>query len=178
MRSDRREHRDAARTAHAAANARATAPIARPTAPTTYEGALCSIVTNLVLTIGAVTYPVESLASNSGWALTEIRTGTAAAGTLSKVLLSRPASGGRMTGSLRLVDGLAAYQDAITLSQGAGGATLSATITDGTRTTTITAPALQFGNIGPAAEGVMKFDCPFYLNRGTSGDDELVVTLT
>lgn len=159
-------------------SARATAPIARPTAPTAYEGALCSIVTNLVLTIGAVTYPVESLVINSGWALTEIRTGTAAAGTLSKVLLTRPAAGGRMTGSLRLVDGLAAYQDAITLSQSGATATLSATITDGTRTTTITAPALQFGLIGPAAEGVMKYDAPFFLTRGTSGDDEIVITLT
>lgn len=157
---------------------RPTATVAKPTAPTAYEGALCSIVTNLVLAVGAVTYPVESVTIASGWALTEVRTGTASAGTLSKVLLGRPMAGGRLAGSLRLVDGLAAYQDAVTLFQSGATATLSATITDGTRTTTITAPALQFGQIGAAAEGIVKYDCPFYLTRGSSGDDELLITLT
>lgn len=158
-------------------NARPVATVAKPTAPTSYEGALCSVVSNLVLTIGAVSYPVESLELASNWTLTEVRTGSAS-GTLAQVLLTRPSSGGRLGGSLRLVDGLTAYADAIGKSQTGATATLSATITDGTRTTTITAPALQFGLPSASAEGVMKYELPFYLTRGTSGDDELVIALT
>ena len=158
-------------------SARPVATVAKPTAPTSYEGALCSVVSNLVLTVGAVTYPVESLEISSNWTVTERRTG-GTAGTLAQVLLTRPMSGGRIGGSLRLVDGLTAYADAIGKSQSGATATLSATITDGTRTTVISAPALQFGLPSASAEGIMKYDLPFYLTRGTSGDDELVITLT
>lgn len=155
-----------------------TSVIAKPSAPSSYEGALCSVVTNLVLDIGGTNYPVESAEFGSNWTLTEIRNGTASAGTLSQVLLTRPMSGSRMGGSIRLVDGLAALQDCIGKFQTGAQATLSATVSDGTRTTVITAPALQFGQPSASAEGVLKYDVPFFLNRGTSGDDELVITLT
>lgn len=158
-------------------SARPVATVSKPAAPTSYEGALCSIVSNLVLTVGAVTYPVESLEISSGWTITEIRTGSAS-GTLAQVLLTRGMSGGRIGGSMRLVDGLTAYADAIGKAQSGATATLSATITDGTRTTVISAPALQFGLPSASAEGVMKWELPFFLTRGTSGDDELVITLT
>lgn len=154
------------------------ATVAKPTAPTAYEGTDCMIVTQLALTVGAVTYAVESLEFTSGWAMTPIRTGEAGKGTLSKVLLGRPMSGGRLTGSLRLVDGLTALQDLIGKWRTGAQVTLAGTITNGTKTIAIAAPAMQFGQPAGAAEGVFKYDVPLFFNRGTSGDDELVITCT
>jgi len=157
---------------------RPVSTITKPSAPSSYEGAICALVTNLVVTIGAVSYPVESIEISSGWTVTEIRTGSATAGTLTRALLTRGMSGGRMSGSLKLVDGLTALQACITAMQSGATLALSATLTDGVRTTTITAPALQFGAISSSAEGVVKHDVPFFLTRGTVGDDEIVITLT
>jgi hypothetical protein len=152
--------------------------VAKPTAPTAYEGADCMVVTQLVLTVGGTTYEVESLEIQSGWQLTEVRTGEAGKGTLAKVLLTRPSSGGRMTGSMRLVSGLTALQDLIGKWRTGAQVALAATLTNGTKTIAIAAPAMQFGQPAGAAEGVLKYDVPLFFNRGTSGDDELVITLT
>lgn len=156
-----------------------TSTVAKPTAPTSYQGAGCMVVSALTLTVGAVTYPVESFEFSSGWAMTEIRTGdSTGGGTLSQVLLTRPMSGGRLTGSLNLVDGTTAVQDMITKWAAGTQATLSATLTNGTDTITITAPNIQFGQPSGAAEGVIKYDVPLYFNRGTSGDDEISIAYT
>lgn len=154
------------------------ATVAKPTPPTAYDGADCMIVTQLALTVGAVTYPVEALEIQSGWTLTEVRTGEAGKGTLSKVLLTRPMSGGRLLGSLRLVDGLTAMQDLIGKWRSGAQVTLAATITNGTKTIAIAAPNMQFGQPAGAAEGAIKLDVPLFFNRGTSGDDELTITCT
>jgi len=155
-----------------------TSTVAKPTAPTSYLGGSCMVVTSLVVTVGGVPYPVESFEIQSNWALTEIRTGAATGGTLSAVLLTRPSSGGRMTGSFTLVDGATAFQDMIAKWTSGAQATLSAVITNGTDTVTITAPNMQLGQPSEAAEGVLKFDVPVYFNRGTSGDDELSIAYT
>ena len=154
------------------------ATVANPTAPSSYQGATCMIVQRLVLTVGAIDYPLESMEINSNWTLTEIRTGELNQGTLSKVLLTRPTSGGRVGGSLRLVDGKTALQDLVTKWQAGTLVSVSAVISNGTDTITLAAPNFQFGQPAPSAEGVMKFDVPFYLNRGTTGDDELTITCT
>lgn len=155
-----------------------TADIAAPTPPSSYDGATCMVVQQLALAMGAVTYPCESLEINSNWELTEIRTGEAGAGTLSKVVATRPSSGGRLTGSLNLVDGLTALNDLITKWQSGTQVTLSATLSDGTRTITITAPNVQFGQPAGSRDGVMKFAVPLFFNRGTAGDDELSIACT
>lgn len=152
--------------------------VAKPTPPTAYEGADCMIVTQLALTVGAVTYPVEALEFQSNWGMTEVRTGEAGKGTLAKVLLTRPMSGGRLIGSLRLVDGLTAMQDLIGKWRSSAQVTLAATITNGTKSIAIAAPNMQFGQPAGAAEGAIKLDVPLFFNRGTSGDDELVITCT
>jgi hypothetical protein len=155
-----------------------TSTVAKPSAPSAYEGAGCMIVTTLSLSDGTVTYPVESLEIQSNWAVTEQRTGEAGKGTLAKVLLTRPMSGGRMIGSTRLVDGKTAYQSVVTKWQAGTQFALTATITDGTRTITLSAPNVQFGQPAASAEGVYKHDLPLYFNRGTSGDDELSIAIT
>lgn len=155
-----------------------TSTVTKPTAPTSYQGAGCMVVNSLVLTVGAVTYPVEGFNFSSNWAMSEVRTGESGGGSLSGVYLTRPSSGGRMTGSLTLVDGTTALQDAIGKWASGAQATLSATLTNGTDTITITAPNIQFGQVAETEEGVMKFDFPIYFNRGTSGDDEIVLTFT
>lgn len=155
-----------------------TSTVSKPTAPTSYDGAGCTVVTGLTLTVGATTYPVESLEIQSNWAMTEVRTGASTGGTLSQVLLTRPMSGGRLIGSMNLVDGATALQDAITKWTAGTQATLSATLVQGSNTITITAPNIQFGQPAGAEEGVLKYNLPIYFNRGTSGDDELVVTYT
>lgn len=160
-------------------DAHPTSTVAKPTAPTSYQGASCMVVTQLVMTVGGTSYPVENFEFSSGWAMTEIRTGdSVGGGTLSQVLLTRPMSGGRLTGSLSLVDGGAAVVDMITKWTAGTQATLSATLTNGTDTITITAPNIQFGQPSGTEEGVVKYDVPLYFNRGTSGDDELVITFT
>lgn len=156
-----------------------TSDISAPTPPSSYEGATCMVVQGLALTMGAVTYPCESLEINTNWALTEIRTGEAGAGTLSKVVATRPSSGGRLNGSINLVDGTTALQDLITKWQSGTQVSLSATLTDGTRTITITAPAVQFGQPAGSRDGVLKFAVPISFNRGSSaGDDELSIACT
>lgn len=155
-----------------------TSVIAAPTAPSTYEGATCMVVQHLAITIGGVVYPVESIEFSTNWQLTEDRTGETGKGTLKQVLLTRPTSGSRMGGSLKLVDGTTALQPLLIAWQAGTPLALSGVLTNGTDTTTIAAPALQFGQPAPAAEGIQKFDVPFFLNRGTTGDDELVVTCT
>lgn len=155
-----------------------TATVANPTAPSSYEGASCMVVQRLVLTAGVVDYPLESMEINTNWTLSEVRTGELGGGTLSKVLLTRPSAGGRMGGSIRLVDGKTALQDLVTKWQAGTLVSVSAVLTNGTDTITLAAPNFQFGQPAPSAEGVMKFDVPFYLNRGTTGDDELTITLT
>lgn len=154
------------------------AVISPPTAPSSYQGATCMVVQQLTLMAGAVPYPVESLEFLTNWAVSDVRTGEAGKGTLSKVLLGRPTSGSRMGGSLRLVDGLTALQDLVTKWQAGTPVVAVATLTNGTDTITMTAPNLQFGQPAGAQEGVFKFDVPFYLNRGTTGDDELVILCT
>ena len=155
-----------------------TTEIAAPTAPSAYQGAKCMVVARIALTVGGVEYPIEAIEFSSNWQLTEERTGEAGKGTLSKVLLTRPSLGGRMGGSLKLVDGLTALQALVTAWQAGSQLVMSATLTDGTDTITLAAPALQFAQPTPALEAVMKFDVPFFLNRGTTGDDELVITCT
>lgn len=152
--------------------------IASPTAPSTYQGNKCMVVQQAVLLAGAVSYPIESIEYGTNWALTEIRTGEAGKGTLSKVLLTRPTSGSRMGGSLRLVDGLTALQDLVIKWLAGTQVVAVVTLTNGTDTIVLTAPNLQFGQPAGAQEGVFKFDVPFYLNRGTTGDDELVIVCT
>lgn len=156
------------------------ATVASPTAPSTYEGATCMIPINLAFTCGGTTYPVESLEISTGWNVQQVRTGEVGAGTLSKVLLTRPMSGGRMTGSFRLVDGKTALQDLVTKYLAGTQVTMAATLTNGTDTIAFAAPQLQFGQPAGAAEGIIKYDVPFYLNRasGGPGDDELVITCT
>lgn len=159
-------------------NAAPTSAVAKPTAPTTYLGAGCMVVTNLVLAIGATTYPVEQLQIQSNWNVEEVRTGTASGGSLSLVLLTRPMSGGRLIGSTVLVDGSAALLDMLTKMQSGAQATLTATLSNGTDTITITAPNVQFGQYSETVSGALKFTVPLFFNRGTSGDDELVITYT
>lgn len=156
------------------------ATIASPTAPSAYEGASCMIPTNLALTVGGTAYPVESLEISTGWNLQQVRTGEVGKGALSKVLLTRPMSGGRMAGSLRLVDGKAAFNDMVTKYLASTQAALAATLTNGTDTIAFAAPQLQFGVFAGAPEGIIKYDVPFYLNRASAGtgDDELVITCT
>jgi hypothetical protein len=155
-----------------------TSTVAKPTAPTTYLGAGCMVVEGMSLTVGATSYPVESFEIQSNWTMTEIRTGASTGGTLSQVLLTRPMSGGRLIGSLTLVDGATAFQDMITKWSAGTQATLSATLTNGVDTITITAPNVQFGQPAESAEGILKFDVPIYFNRGTSGDDEISIAYT
>lgn len=155
-----------------------TLQIAAPTAPSSYQGAGCMVVQRTVLLAGAVPYPVESIEYTTNWAITEIRTGEVGKGTLSKVLLTRPTSGSRMGGSLRLADGLTALQDLVSKWQAGTQVVAVTTLTNGTDTSVLTAPNLQFGQPAGAQEGVFKFDVPFYLNRGTTGDDELVIVCT
>lgn len=159
-------------------NAWPNAQIASPTPPSTYQGATCMVVQQLALVAGAVTYPLENLEFLTNWNITEIRTGEANQGTLSKVLLTRPTAGNRLGGSLRLVDGLTALQDLITKWQAGTLVSAVATLTNGTDIITMTAPNMQFGQPAGAAEGAFKFDVPFYCNRGTTGDDELVIVCT
>lgn len=152
--------------------------VAKPSAPTAYVGATCMIVQNLTITVGAIAYECESLELQTNWAMQEIRTGEATKGTLSKVLLTRPMSGGRFIGSFSLVDGGAAMQDMITKWQAGTAVALSITLSDGTRSIAISAPSIQFGQPSETAEGVVKFDVPFFLNRVSAGDDELSIALT
>jgi len=154
------------------------ATVASPTAPSTYVGATCMIVQRIVFTCGGTNYPVESLELNSNWTLTEVRAGEASQGTLSRVLLTRGTSGGRMGGSFRLLDGKTALQDLITKWQAGTMVVMSAVLSNGTDTITINAPNFQFGQPAGSAEGVWKFDVPFYLNRGTTGDDEVSIVCT
>jgi len=149
-----------------------------PVAPTAYVGASCMVVARVALTVGAIVYPVESVELSSNWGMSEERTGEINGGTLSRVLLTRPVSGGRMGGSLKLVNGVTALQPLLTAWQSGAALALSATLTNGTDNITITAPALQFGQPSMSAEGIAKFDVPFFLNRGTLGDDELSIALT
>lgn len=152
--------------------------IASPTAPGAYQGAKCMVLQRLVLTAGVVDYPLESLEFLTNWNIAEIRTGELNKGTLSKVLLTRPTAGNRMGGSFRLVDGLTALQDVITKWKAGTLVSAVAVLSDGTDTITLTAGNLQFGQPSPALEAAMKFDVPFYLNRVTTGDDELVIACT
>lgn len=154
------------------------ATVASPTPPDTYIGAQCMIVQALALTIGAVTYPVEAFEFSTGWQLTEDRTGEAGKGTLKRVVLTRPASGGRLAGSLTLVDGKTALNDLVTKWQAGALVTLSGTITNGTSTITIAAPNMQFGQPAAQAGGVIKYNVPVFFNRGTTGDDEISITVT
>lgn len=159
-------------------NAAPTSATAKPTAPTTYLGAGCMVVTNLTVTVGGTTYPVEQLQLQSNWNVEEVRTGTAAGGSLSLVLLTRPMSGGRLIGSMTLVDGSAALLDMLTKMQAGTQAALAATLSNGTDTIEIDAPNIQFGQYSETVSGALKFTVPFFCNRGTSGDDELVITYT
>lgn len=155
-----------------------TSTVSNPTPPSTYAGASCMVVQRLVLTAGAIDYPLESMELNTNWTLSEVRTGELGGGTLSKVLLTRPTAGSRMGGSIRLVDGKTALQDLVTKWQAGTTVVATATLSNGVDTITLSAPSFQFGQPAPSAEGVMKFDVPYYLNRGTTGDDELTITLT
>lgn len=155
------------------------ATIASPTPPDTYAGATCMIVQSLALTVGgSVTYPVEALEISSNWTITEDRSGEAGKGTLARAVLTRPMSGGRLGGSLTLVDGKTALNDLVTKWQAGTQVTLSAVISNGTDTITITAPNMQFGQPAGQAAGVIKYNVPIFFNRGTTGDDELVITCT
>lgn len=155
-----------------------TSTVSKPTAPTSYIGASCMVVTAMTVTVGATSYPIENFEIQSNWAMTEIRTGASTGGTLSQVLLTRPMSGGRLIGSMTLVDGATALNDMITKWAAGTQATLSVTLTNGTDTITITAPNMQFGQPAETAEGVLKYDVPLYFNRGTSGDDEITIAYT
>lgn len=155
-----------------------TSTTAKPTAPTSYQGASCMVVSGMTVTVGATSYPVENFEIQSNWTMTEIRTGASTGGTLSQVLLTRPMSGGRLIGSMTLVDGSSAFQDMITKWTAGTQATLSVTLTNGTDTITITAPNMQFGQPAESAEGILKFDIPLFFNRGTSGDDEIQIVYT
>lgn len=155
-----------------------TAGTTKPTAPTAYVGDDCMVVTSLTVTVGGTTYPVERLEIQSNWQVTEVRTGTAAGGALSEVLLTRPMSGGRMIGSLDLIDGATALLDMITKMQSGAEAQLVAVLTNGTKTTTLTAPKMQFGQYSEAAAGFLRYTCPLYFNRNSSGDDELTIVYT
>lgn len=155
-----------------------TAEITAPTAPSAYDGQTCMVVQRLVLTMGAVEYPAENVEFTTNWTITPINTGELGGGVVSKVVLTRPMSGGRVGVSFRLVDGGTAYAALVNAWQSGTLVTLSATLTDGTRTITITAPNVQYTGVATSAEAVLKYDVTGALNRGTTGDDELVITLT
>ena len=152
--------------------------VAKPTAPTEYQGADCMIVQNLTLSDGTVSYPVESLEIQSGWAVTEVRSGEAGKGTLARVLLTRPTSGGRLIGSMNLLDGDAALRSVITKWRAGTQFALSGSITNGTKTIALAAAAVQFGQPAASPAGIFSFACPLYFNRSSSGDDELSITCT
>lgn len=116
-----------------------------PTLPTEYGADQCAwIVNTLALTVNAVTYPVESLTLETNWALDPIKTGdSVSGGSVGAVLLKKGKSGDRFGGNFVLVDGGAALTAAINLMQGGAKAALSAVLTKGARTITLTAAAVQ-----------------------------------
>lgn len=155
------------------------ATIASPTPPTSYEGNKCMVPTSMVFTCGGVTYEIQSIEFSTNWTVDPVRLGEVGFGTLSKVLLDRPMSGSRMGGSFRLVSGGAAYVALVTAQLAGSQVAMSLTLTNGVDTITITAPSLQFGRPTTAVEGIIKYDCPFFLNRGASaGDDEIAIICT
>lgn len=150
-----------------------TSTVTAPDAPTSYVGAGCMVVSSLVVTVGGVTYPVDALELQTNWTQTRRDTGDGDGAMLAEVYLTRPTSGGRMIGSLNLMDGTTALQDMIGKWQSGAEASLVAVLTNGTSTITMTAPKIQFGQPAEAAEGILSYNVPIYLNRNSSGDDEL-----
>lgn len=155
-------------------NAAPTSTIAPPTAPTAYVGSGCMVVSSLVVTVNGVNYPVSSLEIQSNWAIGRSDTG-ANGGMLAEVYLTRPSSGGRMIGSFELRDGKTALQAMLTAVQSGAEVSMTAVLTNGSSTITMTAPKVQFGQPSEAADGILAYTVPFYLNRNSSGDDELSI---
>lgn len=157
-----------------------TSTVSKPSAPTDYVGSGCMVVSSLVLTVGGTNYPVDALEIQTNWTQTRRDTGDGAGAMLAEVYLTRPTSGGRMIGSLNLVDGLTALQDAVGKWQSGAQATLSAVLTNGSNTITINAPSIQFGQPAEGAEGILSYNIPIYFNRGTGtvGDNEISIIYT
>lgn len=118
-----------------------------PTLPDEYAGDQCAWVVNtLALTVGGTTYPIEEMSFTTPWTVELIRTGdSTGGGTTGAVLLMNGKEGSRFGGGFTLVDGATALTAAINLVQGGAKASLSAVLTKGSRTITISAAAVQLG---------------------------------
>lgn len=162
-------------------DAEPTSWAAAPTLPQQYsEDKAPMVVTNLAVTVGGVTYPVERLTLSSNNSLTEIMTGDPnGVGVVSEVLIHKGRSGNRYGGEIVLVDGASALADLIAKQASGATAALVATLSGGGDTVTLSAPALQFTGRAKQRAGVVKRGASYALNRAqagtSSGDDDFEI---
>lgn len=152
---------------------------AAPALPTAYSGAKVPFLcVGIVCTIGGTAYPLRKIELSTGWTLEERRdwAGTA----LLKQLYLKRGSGARIGGSLEFLN--AAILDHVLTNYGASALmALSITLTNGTDTLVISAPALQLGQWARQAGNLHAFSVPFFLNgdfASAGGDNDFQLLYT
>ena len=143
-----------------------------PTLPQQYSADKTPMVaTSLSLqTEGTTTYPIERLTLASNWNLTALMAGDSTGGGItSEILLHKPRSGSRFGGELVLADGAAALAEVIAYVRSGVLLSLEATLTSGSDTLTLTAPAAQLIGAAKQREGVVKRAVAYALNRAQAG---------
>lgn len=153
-----------------------TAAAARTTGVEAYANLDPVLCINMTLTVGGTTYPVDACDFATNWNvdIKRILTGEG----LVKTLLTKPEQGNRVGGSLNLIDGDTAYDDAIAKCESGDDATLVIVLSDGTSKATFTLQ-IQLGNmvVGESG-GLVAHQLPFFAVGDFSdmlADDDLII---
>lgn len=129
--------------------------------------------TNMTLEVGGTAYPVSALELALNWTTTPINTINGAANA-SKILNTRPLTGGRIGGSFTLADGETAHDQMIAAYKAGSEISLSCTLVEsdgssGDANIVISASKMQLGLPAPSDNGgVVQYAIPFFLNADCS----------
>lgn len=134
-----------------------------------YAGGEPVMCTNMVLSVGGVTYPVGALSLDLGWGQSIVSTLNGSANA-SKILNTRAMTGARIGGSFTLLDGAAAHDAMIAAYKAGSELALSCTLVESDGSTgdaniVITGSKCQLGLPAPGDNsGTQQYAVPFFLN--------------